>query len=195
MLSTSPLVFLFLVLWVATAIVQLVYSQFQEACDKPISKERFTLERYKIGSIALQLEQFSKYLQSLQMKLTPERRRILESTLKMHTHFEADDLLFQMRKNGIRVSKATIYRTLPLLVKSGLLRELHDDDRHMHYEHVYGHKHHEHLICLNCGKIIEFTELTIEEIQEEICKQHGFTPIKHRYEILGYCAKCSKEAG
>ena len=151
------------------------------------------MERYEISSKALPLEQFAEYLQARRMKLTPERRRILVSIFKMHTHFEADDLLFQMRKDGIRVSKATIYRTLPLLVESGLLRELHDDDRHTHYEHVYGHEHHEHLICLNCGKIIEFSEPTIEKMQDEICKQHGFAPIKHRYEILGYCDECSKD--
>ncbi len=152
------------------------------------------MERYEVSSKELQFEQFAEYLQSHRMKLTPERQQILESALKIHTHFEADDLLFQMRKDGIRVSKSTIYRTLPLLVESGFLRELHDDDKHMHYEHVYGHEHHEHLICLNCGKIIEFSNPTIEEMQEEICKQYGFTSIKHRYEILGYCDKCSKKA-
>ncbi|HIE28171.1 TPA: transcriptional repressor [Candidatus Poribacteria bacterium] len=124
------------------------------------------------------------------MKFTKERRIILESAFATHRHFEVDDLLFQLRSNNKRVSKATIYRTLPLLVRSGLLREVHDDDKHTHYEHIYGHEHHDHLICLNCGKIIEFGNPIIESLQDEVCKQHEFTPVKHRYEILGYCREC-----
>jgi len=137
-----------------------------------------------------QVEKFARYLQTNGMKFTKERRIILESAFATHRHFEVDDLLFQLRSNNKRVSKATIYRTLPLLVRSGLLREVHDDDKHTHYEHIYGHEHHDHLICLNCGKIIEFGNPIIESLQDEVCKQHEFTPVKHRYEILGYCREC-----
>ncbi|MFQ6039380.1 MAG: Fur family transcriptional regulator [Candidatus Poribacteria bacterium] len=127
------------------------------------------------------------------MKFTKERQLILQAAFATHRHFEVDDLLFQLRNSNQRVSKATIYRTLPMLVQSGLLREVHDDDKHAHYEHTYGHAHHDHLICLNCGKIIEFGNPIIESLQDEVCKQHEFIPVRHRYEILGYCKECSDE--
>jgi Fur family ferric uptake transcriptional regulator len=138
-----------------------------------------------------QFEQFARYLRARGLKFTKERQSILQAAFATHSHFEVDDLLFQLRNSNQRVSKATIYRTLPLLVQSGLLREVHDDDKHTHYEHIYGHAHHDHLICLDCGKIIEFNNSVIESLQNELCKQHEFTAVKHRYEILGYCRECS----
>ena len=88
---------------------------------------------------------FRDYVQSKGLKFTPERQAILNHVFECHEHFEAEELLIDMRKNNKRVSKATIYRTLALLVNSGLLREVIFGEKHAHYEHVYGHEHHEHL--------------------------------------------------
>ncbi|MBM3241442.1 transcriptional repressor [Candidatus Poribacteria bacterium] len=135
-------------------------------------------------------EQFRRYLKSSGLKFTPERRLILGAAFSIEEHFEAEELFLKLWQQGDRVSKATIYRTLPLLVKSGLLREVVFGEKHAHYEHVYGHQHHEHLVCINCGKIIEVSSELLENLQTEICEQHDFEAISHKFEITGYCKDC-----
>lgn len=133
---------------------------------------------------------FKDYVQSKGLKFTPERQAILNHIFECHGHFEAEELLIDMRKKNKRVSKATIYRTLALLVNSGLLREVIFGEKHAHYEHVYGHEHHEHLVCVGCGKIVEFTDERIEKFQEEICHENKFKPESHKFQIMGYCEDC-----
>jgi len=101
-------------------------------------------------------QRFNRYLDKQGLKSTTERQLILDEVLALEDHFEAEDLLIRLRQRGARISKGTIYRTLNLLVESGLVRQVAFVDKHAHYEHVYGHEHHEHLICLSCGKIINF---------------------------------------
>ena len=134
---------------------------------------------------------FRDYLKNNGLKYTPERQIILNQVFSNHDHFEADDLLVAVRKQSKKVSKATIYRTLAHLVKSGLLREAIFGEKHAHYEHVYKHKHHEHLICLSCNKIIEFSNQRLEEIQNDVCVERKFKPESHRLQIFGYCTDCS----
>ena len=138
-------------------------------------------------------EIFRKFLKSEGLRFTPERAIILEEAFSIHEHFEAEDLVFSIRRHGHRVSKATVYRTLALLVQCGLLREVIFGERHSHYEHVFGHKHHDHLICLKCGKIIEFSEETIERLQKSVCAQYRFEPVRHRLEITGTCEDCARQ--
>ena len=133
---------------------------------------------------------FKKYLTSRKLKFTAERQAILDRVFENHKHFEADELLVDLRLNDMKISKATIYRTLALLVKSGLLREVIFGERHAHYEHVYGHEHHDHLVCNNCGKIIEFTEHRIEKLQDEVCRKNKFKADSHRLQIQGLCEDC-----
>ena len=137
-------------------------------------------------------EKFKEFIQSKGLKFTPERRTILHQVFENHGHFEVEELLFEMRKKKIRVSKATIYRTVALLVKCGLLREVIFGEKHTHYEHVYGHEHHEHLVCIGCGKIIEFSDQKIEKFQDEVCEKNKFTPETHRFQIMGHCEDCVK---
>lgn len=136
------------------------------------------------------IELFHKFLAEKKMKWTPERKAILEEVFASHDHFEADDLLFRLKKKDIRVSRATIYRTLELLVNSQLVRKVSFGEEHTHYEHTYGHKHHDHLVCLKCGSVLEFSNPTIEEIQERVCTDYDFTPDSHCLQIFGYCTKC-----
>ncbi len=133
---------------------------------------------------------FKEYLTSRRLKFTAERQAILDRVFENHKHFEADELLVDLRLNDMKISKATIYRTLALLVKSGLLREVIFGERHAHYEHVYGHEHHDHLVCNNCGKIIEFTEHRIEKLQDEVCRKNKFKVDSHRLQIQGLCEDC-----
>jgi Fur family ferric uptake transcriptional regulator len=137
-------------------------------------------------------EIFLRFLKSEGLRFTSEREIILNEAFSIHEHFEAEDLVFSIRRHGHRVSKATVYRTLALLVQSGLLREVIFGERHSHYEHVFGHKHHDHLICLKCGKIIEFSDQTIERLQKSVCGRYRFEPVRHRMEIMGTCEDCAR---
>ncbi len=138
-------------------------------------------------------EFFRDFLYSQGLKYTPERRLVLEEVFEIHDHFEAEDLLFRVRTKGQRVSKGTIYRTLKLLVDSGLVREVAFIDKHIHYEHVYGHKHHEHLICEDCGRVINFYREEMEKALVEACKQNNFQMKSHKVEVVGYCQSCIYE--
>lgn len=145
---------------------------------------------YNIDTMQAVIQQFSQYLESNSLRLTNERRNILEQAFAYDGHFRADDLLIYMRQNGYNTSHGTIYRTLPLLVKSGLLTEVIDAQNQSLYEHIHSHLQHAHLICLRCNAIIEFENTEIAAIQESICETHEFKPVKHRNEILGYCVEC-----
>ncbi len=135
---------------------------------------------------------FRESLTAMGLKFTRERRLILDEVFRNHGHFEADDIVFGLRHRGHRVSRASVYRALPLLVRSGLLREVHSSEKHSHYEHVFGHGHHDHLICTECGRTIEFYSPAIERLQAEICNEHGFLAAGHSLEITGVCDACSR---
>jgi len=135
---------------------------------------------------------FREFLNEEGLKVTRERRLILEEVFRNHRHFEAEDVVIGLRERGCRISRASVYRTLPLLVQSGLLREVHSDEKHSHYEHVLGHEHHDHLICTRCGQTIEFSHSGIERLQDLICAQHGFSATSHKLEIKGLCGQCKK---
>ena len=141
------------------------------------------------------VEQFRQFLQSGGLRLTSERLVILEQVFSYEGHFQAEDLLVHIREKGYSASRATIYRTLPLLVRSGLLTEIIDARKNTYYEHVHAlqEQQHAHLICLRCNKIIEFTNPEIDKLQKEICDLNQFKPIKFRNEILGYCGECQAE--
>ncbi len=139
---------------------------------------------------------FRDYLEQNQLKYTPERKVILREIFSLHNHFEADELYFSLRQKGRkRISRATVYRTLPLLEKSGLIRKVVFIDKHTHYELAYGHMHHEHLICIKCGNVLEFYKKSLEDSLEEVARENAFEPIGHKLEITGYCKKCSKKVG
>lgn len=153
----------------------------------------FKHNKIKKAEMLSKEDKFREFLTARKLKFTPERQAILNYVFSNHKHFEADELLIDLRLNDIRISKATIYRTLSLLVKSGLLREVIFGERHAHYEHVYGQEHHDHLVCNGCGKIIEFFEERIEKLQEEVCKKNKFKVESHKLQIQGYCEECCKK--
>ena len=140
-------------------------------------------------------QKFEEFLKSKEFKYTFERKLILNTILSFHNHFDVEEIFEKLRKHGDDVSRATIYRTIPLLLQSGLLSEtVHCQDKNkIRYENIFNKKHHDHLICVKCGKTIEFFDERIEKLQEEACKQHNFVPIEHRLGIKGYCEDCYKK--
>jgi len=135
---------------------------------------------------------FGRLLDAKGLRLTSQREMILSQALAMEGHFEAEDLHDRLRKKSGRVSKASVYRTLPLLVEAGLLREVEFVDRHAHYERVRSKDPHEHLVCTGCGKVIEFRRPSVERALEEVARRHGFEKKSHKVEITGLCGDCQR---
>ncbi|MEW6026345.1 MAG: transcriptional repressor [Planctomycetota bacterium] len=124
-------------------------------------------------------------------KFTAERQAILKEVMSIHTHFDVEDLFGRLRHKGIRVSRATIYRTLPLLVENKAIKEApHQQGDFVKYEHIAGHTHHDHMVCIKCGKTYEFKDEQIEKLQDVICRRYRFKPVDHHMDIRGYCHKC-----
>lgn len=137
------------------------------------------------------LGKLEKFLQKRSLKLTNQRRQLLEKILDMeNTHFTADDLVDQFRDQRPRVSKATVYRTLSVLVESGILEEHQFGENHKVYELSEGRAHHDHLICTNCGTIIEFFNPEMEKLQDKVAVNHAFHATHHSQKIFGICAVC-----
>ena len=135
---------------------------------------------------------FEEYLKECKLRLTPQRSLIFEKAFETHDHFTAEVFLGWLKAEGHEVSRATLYRTLGLLVEGGFLEALDVGTGEALYEHVLGHRHHDHLICTECGRIEEFHEERIEALQVEIAKSRGFELTSHDLRLMGVCAKCQR---
>jgi len=138
---------------------------------------------------------FSEFLARNRLRLTQERRTILDEMLQIHGHFDADSLLVHFRRKGRTVSRATLYRTLARLVEAGLVHKIEMAEGQAQYEVIFGRHHHDHMICLECGRIVEFESRDIERLQEEICHRKGFRMTGHMHQIRGRCAPCAAGDG
>lgn len=136
---------------------------------------------------------FREFLKERGLRLTPEREGILAEVLRSKGHFDPEELHIDLRRKGASVSRASIYRTIPLLVEAGIIEEVERVDKHAHYELTYGREHHDHMLCMGCGRVIEFLSQSMEKLQDRICKEHNFTGETHTLEIKGYCRKCAKK--
>jgi Fur family ferric uptake transcriptional regulator len=146
-----------------------------------------------MAAIAKEVARFQGFLVEQGLKLTNERSALVREIFSIHYHFEADELLFKMKEKNVKISRATVYRTLEQLVKSGMVRRVHLGEDHYHYEHVTGNSHHDHLICTTCGAVIEFHDSVMEARQREICAKKNFTPTFHNLQILGVCGSCQRK--
>jgi Fur family ferric uptake transcriptional regulator len=136
-------------------------------------------------------DRWRTYIQDRRLNTTSQREAIVEQFLRTRDHVSIDELLTKVRKRHPKVGYATVYRTLKLLVDSGLAVERQFGDGQARYE-VVG-DHHDHLICVKCGLILEFEDDEIERLQERIASRlGGFKVLRHRHELYGLCAK---EAG
>jgi Fur family ferric uptake transcriptional regulator len=145
-----------------------------------------------VGDKAMQneIQVFREFIRNKGLRNTPEREVIIEEIFSKHDHFDVDELYLRLKKKHKKVSKPSIYRILPLLLESGLIQEAYFENGHLHYEHIYGHDHHCHLRCMNCGKTIEFNEKSIIAIEKRLADQYDFQVEGHKFEVFGYCQKC-----
>lgn len=135
---------------------------------------------------------FTEYLRENGLKVTPERIAILKELLHVPQHFDADEFFLHLKKNKIPVSRATVYRTLDILEKAGIVKKYSMGEAHARFEFVWNQQHHDHLICLQCGKIIEFFDKEIEKRQEFVGQSHKFKILNHSLQIWGLCENCKR---
>lgn len=134
---------------------------------------------------------FSAYLENNGQRKTTERFAILEEIYGRDDHFEAETLFRTMNDGGFNVSRATVYNTLDLLVQCDLVRKHQFGDKQAQYEKCYGYKQHDHLICLNCGKVVEFCDPRMQETKDLMGDLLDFKISHHSLLLYGYCSNAS----
>lgn len=137
-------------------------------------------------------DKLDSYLKDQDLKQTRQRRVIVEYLLKMNTHVDAETLHAEIKKEHQNIGLATIYRTLHLLKSAGLVEEQSFADGRAVYEIDHPGTHHDHLICIECGRVVEFQNEMIERLQHQIAAEHGIELTSHRLDLYGRCAKGCK---
>ena len=132
----------------------------------------------------------ASYLEEHNLKHTRQRDAILDVFLSVKGHVTGETLYQRVRAKHPQIGYTTVYRTMRLLCDAGLAQEQSFDGT-ARYE--VSHTHHDHLICLRCGKIIEFECEMIEATQNEIAGRHGFRVLRHRHELYGHCGDCQHD--
>lgn len=138
---------------------------------------------------------FGRYLKEQGLPVTQQREAIAEVVFASQAHLSVDEIETELRQQEHRIGKATIYRTLDLLVRSNLVEEHDFGEGFKRYEHRLSPQPiHEHLICLNCGSVTEFESTEVHRIEAQVATEHGFRPTRHKLDIYGLCKNCH-EAG
>lgn len=131
-----------------------------------------------------------KALKKEGLRYTQQRQSIWDEICATDDHRDAEEIYLSLRKEGMNVSRATVYRTIDVLVKNNLVRKLDLGDGRARYEHKMDSGHHDHLICVTCGKIEEFMDETIEQRQDQIVNDLGFKLIRHIHQLFVICSDC-----
>ncbi|MCL5030534.1 MAG: transcriptional repressor [Bacteroidetes bacterium] len=132
-------------------------------------------------------EIFQNYLKNGKNRITPERFEVLDAALEHEGHFGADDLFIVMKNNKSQVSRATVYNTLELLVQCDLLKKRNFGDNITRYESSLKKQVHDHLICMDCGRIVEFSNSKIKNLPEDICSEFDFKLESYSFNIFARC--------
>src|SRR6266576_1548894 len=135
---------------------------------------------------------FLQHIQKRGLKRTAQRDLILDIFLRTEEHLSSEDLYRLVKQQDPSIGQTTVYRTLKLLTEAGLAREVRFGDGVTHYEHNYKHEHHDHMICSECGRIIEFFSAELEAIQDAMAAKHRFQVTQHLLRIIGICAECRR---
>ena len=147
----------------------------------------------KLKRFEKEKEIFREHIQKAGLRRTGQRDLILERFLKTEEHLTSEDLYWLVHKEDPSVGHTTVYRTLKLLTEAGLAREVRFGDNKTYYEHHYDHEHHDHMICTECGQVIEFFSQEIENLQDEMAEKFGFRLSHHSLRMWGLCAECQEK--
>ncbi|MFP4498106.1 MAG: Fur family transcriptional regulator [Vulcanimicrobiota bacterium] len=137
-----------------------------------------------------ELEIFRNFIKTRGLKYSNQRKVILETFLSTEGHITAEELYKITSRENKNIGFSTIYRTLKLLEEAGLARKIQAPNGTMIFEHKYNHHHHDHLICNQCGKFIEFYNENIEQLQKKVAQKFDFAMSGHRLIIYGLCRDC-----
>ena len=137
-------------------------------------------------------DNFRSYLATQGLKSTRQRDIILDEFLCAGAHLSTEELYLRLREQYAHIGYATVHRTLKLFAECGIAESRHFGDGQTRYEWSAGEDHHDHLICTDCGAIVEFENPQIEALQESVARQHGFRIERHRLELYGRCRECQK---
>jgi Fur family ferric uptake transcriptional regulator len=148
-------------------------------------------ERQDISTLRSRL---ADYMDRHGLRSTAQRRLVTETFFKSDGHLSIEDLWAKVRRRDPRVGYATVYRTLKLLRDSGIASERRFGDGVSRYEVAHEDEHHDHLICTDCGKIVEFEDHEIEALQDALARRHGFRLTRHRHELYGTCSDCQAKS-
>jgi Fur family ferric uptake transcriptional regulator len=135
-----------------------------------------------------------QYMAKKGLRSTDQRRLIVETFFHSPNHVSIEELLAQVRAHDAKVGYATVYRTLKLLAESGIAFERRFGDGLTRYELADDEAHHDHLICVDCGRITEFEEPEIELLQEKVAQRYGFELRSHKHEMYGICPDCAAKS-
>ena len=146
----------------------------------------------RVGYVRRIYERFTAHLVKNGLRLTHQRRLILDYLLQADRHLSQDEIYAALRRHGI--GRATVFRTLKMLEESRLIDHVIGSTGTPRFEVKVDRPHHDHLICIECGKILEVRWPKLEQIQEETCRRIGFIPKWHRHEVFGRCRDCAKKS-
>jgi Fur family ferric uptake transcriptional regulator len=135
---------------------------------------------------------FLDHIQASGLRRTAQRDLILMVFLSTEEHLTSEDLHNIVHKKDSSIGLTTVYRTLKLLTEAGLAREVRFGDNKTYYEHHHNHEHHDHMICTECGKVIEFFSPDIEDLQDQMADNFGFKPTHHSLRMWGVCSVCQQ---
>jgi Fur family ferric uptake transcriptional regulator len=136
------------------------------------------------------LETFRQWIKEQGLKATAQREDIAQVFFAAERHISVEELYSDVRQINPRVGYATVYRTLKLLKECGLAAERHFADGQARFEKLEEERHHDHIICERCGRIVEFVHPQMEQLQEKVAQRFGFIATTHKMEIYGICREC-----
>ncbi len=142
--------------------------------------------------LSFSLEEICRILQKKKYKITPQRQIILKAFINnIEKHLSAEEVFKIVKKNNPEIGLATVYRTLDLLADIDILQKINFDEGKSRYELNDGNSHHHHhLICVKCGKVLEFEDDLLESLEEKISKKSNFQILDHKVKFYGYCENC-----
>lgn len=162
------------------------YSSKMLPCGRFLSKSQLSSKELK-ACLKIMSERLNSYILDRNLRRSNARKKILETIVYEARHFRAQDLIDTVKRRYPKIGQATIYRTIPVLIESGIIREGPiNSDGHILYE-IVEYKHHDHIVCLDCRNIFEFQDEFIENRQSNILKSSRFSPKSHRHVIFASC--------
>ena len=138
-----------------------------------------------------QMAHFESFLRRKQLKLTSGREEILKQALRTKGHFDSESLYAALLKRKTRISRDAVFRNIPLLLEAGIIQKSVGSGKSEYYELMEPNKgHHDHMVCTECGTVIEFYSKKLEKIQEDVCRLYEFEMTFHDHRLFGYCKNC-----